>query len=472
MLNESGSTGRPKRLLVITYHFTPDGAVGGLRWSGMSKYLARRGWEVHVITAATQDGQPVIPGVHVHHCQQRRTLNDVYNDWANRRRGTVALPAPPGSAKPTAAASAAGPADTATTPTASPVARFLNGIRRTVSVSLALPDYSRGWIFAAARMARAQLTAQEFDAVVTSGPPHGAHIAGAIACLGRSGLLWVDLRDPWMWWPGITWHTALAKGLFAAGLAGIERVVFSTARGIVTNTSAFAQQLRGGFPKRRIYYVPNGIDRERLPRPSTNKFDGLSISYVGSLYVERNLSSVIRALRDLVAAHPEARDAIKLRVAGGMEERHAARFWSDVNSADLASMVEVYGRVSGSEALELINRSHLTLVLAQRQPLQVPAKLYECVAMGVQTLVIGDTPSASESEARRIGALVCESNDVDGIRSVIEHLWLNPTGFTQPTGSIGYDAIAGEMDALLSDDTMPPAKTAAASLPTVSAASG
>jgi hypothetical protein len=41
-----------RRLLVITYHFPPDGSVGGQRWAGLSKYLARLGWEVHVITAA------------------------------------------------------------------------------------------------------------------------------------------------------------------------------------------------------------------------------------------------------------------------------------------------------------------------------------------------------------------------------------------------------------------------------------
>src|SRR2546430_17728372 len=40
------------RLLVITYHFGPNGAVGGLRWRGITKYLVRLGWEVRVITAA------------------------------------------------------------------------------------------------------------------------------------------------------------------------------------------------------------------------------------------------------------------------------------------------------------------------------------------------------------------------------------------------------------------------------------
>src|SRR3989442_1572042 len=46
-----------RRLLVISYHFRADGVVGGLRWAGVTKYLARLGWQVAVLTAA-----PPAPG--------------------------------------------------------------------------------------------------------------------------------------------------------------------------------------------------------------------------------------------------------------------------------------------------------------------------------------------------------------------------------------------------------------------------
>src|SRR3982751_5669206 len=75
-----------RRLLVISYHFPPDGAVGGQRWAGLSKYLARLGWEVHVVTAAAGGGLQPIPGVHRHFCRRRRTLNDVYKSVAGRLR--------------------------------------------------------------------------------------------------------------------------------------------------------------------------------------------------------------------------------------------------------------------------------------------------------------------------------------------------------------------------------------------------
>src|SRR5213079_3340339 len=45
----AASDGRP-RLLLISYHFPPDAAVGALRWQKLSRYAAERGWGLDVIT--------------------------------------------------------------------------------------------------------------------------------------------------------------------------------------------------------------------------------------------------------------------------------------------------------------------------------------------------------------------------------------------------------------------------------------
>ena len=66
---------RAPRLLVNTYHFPPDGSVGGLRWSGMSKNLDRRGWEVRVVTASPGAHEEPVPGVHVHYRAPGMTVN-------------------------------------------------------------------------------------------------------------------------------------------------------------------------------------------------------------------------------------------------------------------------------------------------------------------------------------------------------------------------------------------------------------
>src|SRR5512140_2628468 len=75
-----------RRLLIISYHFPPDGAIGGMRWAGISKYLARLGWEVHILTASASAGDTPVPGVHMHVHPRRRTLNSLYNVVKNRLR--------------------------------------------------------------------------------------------------------------------------------------------------------------------------------------------------------------------------------------------------------------------------------------------------------------------------------------------------------------------------------------------------
>jgi glycosyltransferase involved in cell wall biosynthesis len=433
---------RPRRLLVITYHFPPDGSVGGLRWGGLSRHLARRGWEVQVITAAAQSADASVPGVQVHVCAVSRTLNDAYNQWAAKVRAWGGRPSP--STQPAAAS----PATEA--PDAPARHGLVNAVRRNLATALAFPDYGRGWILPAARTARALLRAQTFDAVVTSGPPHSAHLAGLLACAGRRELHWVDMRDPWSSMIGKKWAQSAFRSEWVRFLIPrLERLVFRRAAHVVTNTAEYAAELRETFPAMRVSFIPNGIDRDRLPPPPADRFGGLSIAHAGSLYAGRDLTPVLRAMQAFLLASPEARSALMLRLAGNMDAVHSAHFRREVAAAGLESCVEVLGRVSSADALTLINRSHLALVLAQDQPMQVPAKLYECVAMGVPTLVIAESDSAAAREARRIGGMACDAADVAGIRDVLSRLWRDRTPAPAVGAPIGYDDIAAQMDALL-----------------------
>src|SRR5213592_147627 len=67
-----------RRILIISYHFPPDGSIGGQRWAGLSKYLARVGWEVHVVTASAPTGHVMPDGVYRHYRPRRLTLNELY----------------------------------------------------------------------------------------------------------------------------------------------------------------------------------------------------------------------------------------------------------------------------------------------------------------------------------------------------------------------------------------------------------
>jgi glycosyltransferase involved in cell wall biosynthesis len=323
-------------------------------------------------------------------------------------------------------------------------------LRKKLSQALIYPDDGRGWVLRAARTAHALIQDCDYAAVITSGPPHSAHIAGALACIGHPGLFWADMRDPW----GTTIEKKKAKAQFDSialrvPYPWLERAVFRHVHRIVANTAPAAEHLRKHYPDKLVSFVPNGIDPERLPERAREKFEGCAISYVGTLYLGRDLTEIIHAMKAFVDRHPEARGKLTLHVAGSMDAPNEAAFWREVNNGGLANMVKVYGRVPGAKALEIINKSHLTLVLAQDQELQVPAKLYECVAMGVPTLAIAEPGSAAEREARRIGGLTCEPDDVTGMTSVLERVWNGEVSTTPPISTISYETISRQMEALL-----------------------
>ena len=91
----------------------------------------------------------------------------------------------------------------------------------------------------------------------------------------------------------------------------------------------------------------------------------------------------------------------------------------EIEQLGLGDQVRVHGMVSRRTALELLSRAEMALVLAQNQPLCVPAKLYESVALGTPTLVIAEPDSAAAREARRLGAMTVDAGDVTGISALL-----------------------------------------------------
>lgn len=425
------------RLLVITYHFPPDGAIGGQRWAGLSKYLARLGWEVHVITASAAGPQQPTPGVHRHFRRRRRTLNDVYKAAAGRLRQRT------NGDRQLLRESRGRPRSF------SPM-RPVAAVRRILGRSMFLPDDGRGWVGPAASAARALLREQKFDVVITSGPPHSAHFAGLASTLGRDAQFWIDMRDPW----SLTYELGAADDWVVRAerfvLRRLERLVFPRAARIIVNTPQFALALGGAEPDLDVTCLPNGVDLEHVPPRDVSAVEQGSIAYVGTLYFGRNLSSVCAAMRRLLNDRPEAAATLRLNVAGPMDSPHRRQFEDDIAAAELTSVVNIHGLLPRAQALELLSRSHLALVLAQDQPMQVPAKLYESVGLGVPTLVIAEEMSAAACEARRIGAMTLDGANVEGLRSVLEDMLAGrlPTKI-EPRTPISYAHLAQEWDCLL-----------------------
>ena len=427
------------RLVIVNYHFPPDGSVGGLRWAGLGKYLTRAGWEVHVLTAGKW-GTRLVDGMQIHSVPRRRTLNDLYNVLAPRLRRVLGLlPPPQGSEK-------------------RPASRFplsvLTALRREVAGMMAFPDESRGWLLRARRQVRSLVKRLHPDVVISSGPPHSAHLAALWGVGAKAIPTVVDLRDPWSvqsrgWFNDPVYGTALARFL----IFRMERMVFRRARLIVANTAALLTTLRNQHPTAHTWWLRNGVDPERILGTPLPPFPGLSVAYAGTLYGGRDARPLLVALQDLRERRPDIFAAgSKLRVAGDMEAERRRRLGEAIVESGLQDYVELLDLVPPREALTLLRRSAVAVVLAQEQELQVPAKLYEIVGMRRVPLVLTERGSATADEAARLGVRTFESEETGEISRFLESVFdgRGPK-IADDTLPIDYGALAEEMASQLEE---------------------
>lgn len=426
----------PWRLLVINYHFPPESSAGGLRWAGLSKYLVRLGWEVHCLTAASGAQVGTNEGVQVHVCPRLRTLNDLYNAVVRRVRTVW-----------TVQGSDSGGA-------APPPATIVRQVRREVASVLGLPDEGRGWVLRASARARSLVRRFQPDVVVSSGPPHSAHLVALFATAGGRRPVVIDMRDPWTtdsgpWRDHAVYGTRVARFV----IARLERLCFQAASLVIANTREFADALVRSHPGLRVACVPNGVDPERLPPPARERLPGLAVACVGTLYGARDVGPVLTAFRLFLEQCPGAAAAgSRLRVAGHRDPGPAARLRDQIIESGIGAAVEVLDVLPTPQALDLVSRSHVAVVLAQGQPLQVPSKLYEAVGMQVATLVIGESGGATAREGRRIGAITKEPDDINGICEVFKQVWAGQAPSDgSPTDVFHYTRIAEVLDRLLRD---------------------
>ncbi len=443
-------TGRPssRRLLVVSYHFPPDGSIGGQRWGGITKYLSHYGWAMHVLTAAGQGDSGERPGVVVESCKRLATLNDLYRRISSVRRRRGASPHP-------------GPTVDRSREEQGKEKRgsVVRRVRLELGVLLALPDHARGWMWRAAVRIRRILREFRPSIIVSSGPPHTAHLAVLLGTLGSRTPWLIDLRDPWAGPVMDAWRAEPFERSWIGRntIARLEKLAFRSAAGLLTNTPELAAALSSIYPTLQSTAIFNAVDLERLPPPTRCPFPGLAITYAGTLYGHRDLQPVLEALRLFLDRHPSARASTRLRVAGNVETRHGDSLQESISLLGLAEHVEILGRLSASDALTLVSRSGLSVVLAQDQPLQVPAKLYESIGMRVPTLVVGSRNSAAGREAERVGAAVREPHDTVGIVELFECLLSGGDCRLALRPELrDYRHIAGVVDRVLSGQELKP----------------
>ncbi|CAM3314318.1 glycosyltransferase [Rhodothermus bifroesti] len=353
-------------VLLVTYYFPPAGGAAVQRFLKFTRYLPEQGWQPVVLTVAPESAaypaldpalvEEIPPNVPV----VRTRSWDPYAAYARMMGRSKAETVSVGFA-------------------GSPHHSWKERLARWIRANLFLPDARVGWVPFALRAAVRVLEQYPVEAVVTTGPPHSAHLIG-YGLRRRYRLPWIaDLRDPWT---GIDYYDMLPMTRLARWLdARIEQTVLAKAEARTVVTPAMQRM----FARRGLstLLIPNGYDpadfADLQPQPDGRFW----ITYVGSMNPTRNPEALWQALRQL----PEL-TALRVRLIGTIDQS----VQQAIARHHLEDRVEVWPFVSHRQALKSLLESALLLLVVNRVAGNegiTTSKLYEYIGAGRPVLGIG-----------------------------------------------------------------------------------
>jgi glycosyltransferase involved in cell wall biosynthesis len=399
------------RVVLVAYHYPPDPAVGSLRARNVALAMNEAGYDVHVVSTAlpdvpadTRDGP-----IRVLRVANTRTLRDVlaaakrlggWRPWRKRAPQSHDEQSPTGAWKRP---------------------EKVSTIRRWIGALTWLPDDRQGFIVPATRAAGNLLGPSGNDILYTTAPPFSDFIVGLLLRTRRRCRWILDFRDPWTDpkkpWFVRAWLTDVIE-------EWAERRSLMLSDGVVTVTNAFAEVLKRRFGDRitpKLILVRNGIPQFISGNGSADR-GVLRIVYAGTFYFGRDPKPFLRALAAARRRPEAAGRRLDVRLVGDCRHFNGEPIAPEIQRLGLSDVVTFIDWLPRAESVELMRSADVLLLLAQRQPLSVPQKLYEYLGMGKPILAIVDDHGESAQLLREIGGHLVVGQDDDAAleRTLIE----------------------------------------------------
>jgi glycosyltransferase involved in cell wall biosynthesis len=406
-------------LLLVAQLAPPSPLVAARRVAGLTKYLARLGFELTVLTSGIS-GEGPIEGAE----QVVRTPDLMASRLNWRRRHFAAL-----------------------------TGRESRSYGRPSRLAaIVVPDLAAlTWLPLALPRALALARRTRYRAVMTTSPPSSAHAIGW--ALQRRGIPWIaELRDGWTFEPPRpSWPLAAQQRADRA----LEARLLKRADGVVAVTKPIVADLRErlGLDTRLI---TNGFDPEdRSIPPPEHALDPNKHSFVhtGRLALAGvTPRPLLEAVRFLRRQEPAAAARMELVFAGPLSEEEREL----LAAHDLAGLVRTTGPLDHRHALGLQREADTLLVItggAARRSVAT-GKLFEYLAAHRPILVLGDETAAAEIVVETKTGETTSASDPEAVASAL--LRALASGNSLDERSVGverysYDSISRQYAELVED---------------------
>jgi hypothetical protein len=278
-------------------------------------------------------------------------------------------------------------------------------LKRLAISLLWLPDDEQRFIWPAYRAGKAALQ-RGADLVYTTAPSFSTHLVGLLL-RRRTGVRWVaEFRDPWILEPEHGSQRQNRVALVTRCNRALERWCIRAADAVVTVTDrarALYQERLGGTGVDKVLVARNGIAALE-PRRSASRSGPFRIVYTGSIYGDRDPRPFLSALA--ILAREEGLGAADIAVdlyVGATRFVDSVSLERWVEDRGIAHLVRFLDWLPHAKLMATLRDTDLLLLLAQRQPVQVPNKLYEYLASRVRILAFVDEGGESALMLREVG---------------------------------------------------------------------
>ena len=396
-------------ILLISAAFPPAAEAGTARMLRFTRWLSEWGWRFRVVTMDPLPGRSDLNLMaHLPEEIRIRSSAAVYPlrtaaKWRNRLR-------------PRANGQATGNAPAAKSP--GPPSR----LQDLAFAAFATPDTEIGWFPSALRNGLRLCSPDRPAWIISSGPPHTAHLVARVLKLA-TGVRWLaDLRDPWA---SGAWNRTGTSGPLARGLnLREERGMVRNADAIVLNTDALLGSFRERYPQfaDKMSSIPNGYDGTLASSPclTVNRGRPIRILHAGALYSQRSPAAALQALAELIISGEAAHDSVEFVFLGSASED--LDLPGMVARLGLQNCVRILPSVSKQEAIELMRQADMLLLIQPQAPLQIPSKVFDYLTVGKPVLALLDVGAAADLVRRSRIGLIAAPNDVEQIKGLLLRL--------------------------------------------------
>lgn len=363
-----------KKVLIVTYYWPPAGGPGVQRWLKFVKYLSQKDYEITVFTVSNgeyavtdetlEKDIPKNITVIKSHIWEPFSF---YKRLIGQKKEDVINPG------------------------------FLNerkkaGVLEQLSIwvrgNFFIPDARRFWITPAINRLNETIKKEQYDALITTGPPHSAHMIGLGLKKKFPQIKWIaDFRDPWT---SIDYFKDLKLTKFSLKKhLCLEKAVLNNASELIVVGNGMKTEFEEKT-KTPITVITNGFDPEDFMSEKTSapSNDFFSLVHVGMINKDRNHTIFYQALSDLKTENELFRKQLKLRFAGKLDNS----VYKSLDEYGLNEHLEYTSYINHSEVFPYEQGASLLYLPINNSPNAkgiLTGKLFEYLAVERPILCIG-----------------------------------------------------------------------------------